>query len=262
MLPVSCSGGRTLCPPFTPALLCLSQASFLTALSPIIFFSEAVNLSVNSARISVREVSLGGLQKRKWRVEHYLMWNVVECLCWASLRGLRLQLPEKADKSCRHSVIQLHSLPWVWPCSAWATHNTHELCFWCRLEVSGAIHPSFTCAEVFVDFLSAQSALLKIYLVGKMLWVCFLCNDVHCFLAIPAGSGKNRIDAQGMSLMLGHAGLIHSRKRTAPRGLRVTFSSRQNPLSISLLPLLPITRVFSRLLSPVASCKLECGLHF
>ena len=90
-------------------------------------FSEAVNLGVSSSRISVREVSLGSLQKGKWKVEDYLMWNVVEYLCWASLRGLRLQLPEKADKSSRHPVIQLPSLPRLWPCSAWATQNTQEL---------------------------------------------------------------------------------------------------------------------------------------
>lgn len=37
------------------------------------FFSEAVNLSVSSACISVREVLRGSLQKRKWKVKHYVM---------------------------------------------------------------------------------------------------------------------------------------------------------------------------------------------
>lgn len=121
---------------FCSDLPCLPQALLLTALSLIIFFSEAVNFSSCSACISVREVSLGCLQKRKWKDEHYFMWNMVESLCWVSLWGLRLQLPEEAGESIRHPVIHL-PLPWLWPCSAWVSHSSHQLWFWCRPGAAG-----------------------------------------------------------------------------------------------------------------------------
>lgn len=115
-----------------PAFLSSFALPFLSPISDcslthFFFFSEVLNLHVSSAHISVKEVSFGSLQKRKWKVEHYLVWNVLESLCWASLRVLRPELPEKADKSSRHPVIQLLWLSWLRLCSAWVTH---KVWFW------------------------------------------------------------------------------------------------------------------------------------
>lgn len=87
--------------------------------------------------------------------------------------------------------------------------------------------------------------------------VCFLCNDVNCFLAILAGSEKNWINARGMSLVLGWAGLIHSQKETVPCGSRVTFSNRQPPPPFLHCPYFTHYKGTQQ-----TSCKLEYGLDF
>ena len=65
--------------------------------------------------------------------------------------------------------------------------------------------------------------------------VCFLCNDVDCFLAIPTGSEKNWIDAQGMSFVLGWAGLIHS-QRDSTTWAESHLLQQAKPLHFSTVP--------------------------
>lgn len=122
VLPEPCSGGCTLCLPFTPALLCLSQP----ALSPIALFQRLQIAGPAQLTLVSEKCLLAVYKRKKWKVEYHLMSNVVECLCYISLRGLRLHLPEKADKSYCHPVIPLPSLQWLWPCSMWTTHSIQE----------------------------------------------------------------------------------------------------------------------------------------
>lgn len=257
VLPDPCSGDGTLCLLSFKLCSAFPKPRFWLH-SHQLFFSEPVNLSASSACISVREASLGSLQKRKWKVESYLRWNVVLCLCWTSLRGLRLQLPEKAGKSCCHPVIQLSSLPRLWTCFAWASYNMHELWFWFRVEASRDIHPTFSCVEVLVGFSTAQCSFEGV--CSQENYVCLL---VDCFLVIPARSEKIWTDARGMALVLVHASLIPSWKGQQCVVPRVTFG-RQNLLSMSPPSPSPIMRASStcRLLSLVAWSKLGCCVGF
>lgn len=117
--------------------------------------------------------------------------------------------------------------------------------------ISAAIHSSFFCMEVFckcpVLFWCTQSE--------KKVRVCFLCNDVDCFLSYSVWE-LQKLNQCPRGVSGGSSGWSDPLPETDSTMWAESHLQQQNPIPISSPCSLPSARISSRLLPLLTSCKL------